>query len=290
MIPAECGHRRHVAGCPPCQARSAQIKRRRHRELAYGRWQPYADVGPAREHVRALRDSGIGCKKIAAAAGISQGAVRRILGLGALEPTTRIRPAIAAALLSVELSPDLRRPAALADGTGTRRRLQSLIAAGHCRITLAERLGMGNDSMNRLLRGTTCVLVTTAAAVSALYDELWLAPPDESTPTARRRAAAARAEGRRSSWPLPGAWDDDLIDDPAAPVPSGWAYRETPKHRDSAAVVEDALFVMWHFGYDRKGAAEHMGVSRHALDKAFARTAAAAAAASAGSEEVTNAA
>lgn len=268
---AACGHRRHEAGCAACRSRSAAAARSRYRQMAYGRWQPWADPDPVREHVRALRAAGLGCKRIGLAAGVSANAVRRLLGEDRYYPATRrMRPATAAALLAVTLTPDLRHRPSLTDAAGTVRRLQALIAAGHCRVTLAGHLGMTNASLNRLLRTAERVRISTAAAVRALYDDLWDAPPDESTPLAARRAAKARAEGLAAGWPLPAAWDDQVIDDPGALVPDGWQRASFRRGQRAEDLAEDALELLGRH-YTRAEAADRLGVRRGTLDKAIER-------------------
>jgi DNA-binding CsgD family transcriptional regulator len=239
--------------------------------MAYGRWQPYVDAKPVREHVQSLCGGGLGCKRIAAAAGCSASAVRRLLGIEGNRPATRrMLPATAAALLAVTLTPDLRQRPALTDAAGTVRRLQALIAAGHCRLVLAERLGMGNDSLNRLIRTAERVRVITAAAVRALYDELWDVPADETTPLAARRAARARADGLANGWPLPAAWDDQAIDNPDAPVPDGWQRESFHGGQRAEDIAEDALELLGRH-YTRAEAADRLGVKRNTLDKAIER-------------------
>jgi transcriptional regulator with XRE-family HTH domain len=266
----ECGHPRFTAGCPACQESWASRARHRTRLIAYGQWDPWTGAGPAREHVRAL---GLSPRRIAAASGVSASTVRRLLGTGkGQRATRRLRPDTAAALLAVRLTPQLSRPRpSLTAAAGTVRRLQSLIATGRSRRELAARLGMHADSLGRILRGAEQPRVTTAAAVAALYDELWDAPPDESTPLGARRAAMARAEGLAAGWPLPAAWDDDTIDDPAAGPAQDWQRRDGLKH-DRAALAEDADFIMrTERNADRKTAAERIGVKPDTLDAAFAR-------------------
>jgi predicted transcriptional regulator len=258
--------------CLRCSAASARRQQDRYRLIAYGQWDPFTDAGPARAHVLALSTYGVGWKRIASVAGVSQGAVQRLLwGRRGEPPTRRMRHATAARLLAVRPSPALLGPGTLTAAAGTRRRLQALIAVGHCRIVLAARLGVASTNLNRIIRSAERVHTSTARAVCALYDELWDTPPDESTIEATRRAARARREGLAHGWPPPAAWDDHQIDDAAAVPPAGWQRRDG-KLRDSAALAEDAAELIEKQGYDRLTAAMRLGVSRHALDKAFDRT------------------
>lgn len=271
----EGGARCRRQRCPECRAGAAAYERHKYRQIAYGRWQPYVDAGPVREHVLMLRSYGVGSIRIARAAGVPQHVVRNLLwGKTDRGPSRQIRPENADRLLAVRPSPALFESRTLADATGTRRRLQALIATGHCRISLAGRLGMQPSNLYRIIRDERWVFRATATAVSSLYDDLWDTPPDESTPAAARRAARARAEGLAAGWPPPLAWDDGSIGDPAAGPAEGW-QRHDGKLRDSAALAEDATELIEGQGYDRVTAAERLKVSRHALDKAFSRTAAA---------------
>lgn len=66
--------------CGPCRDASTAYERHRSQQKAYGRWQPYADAQPVREHVEALVRSGdIGWKDIARRAGVSVPTVRALL-------------------------------------------------------------------------------------------------------------------------------------------------------------------------------------------------------------------
>jgi hypothetical protein len=74
----------------------------RERQILYGRWQPYVDAGPARQHLRTLAAAGIGWRRAARLSAVSTGAVSKILygGPGQRPPSQRIRPQTAAAILA----------------------------------------------------------------------------------------------------------------------------------------------------------------------------------------------
>jgi DNA-binding CsgD family transcriptional regulator len=245
----------------------AAYQRDRKRQKAYGRWEPYTDAAPAREHLRALMAYGIGFQRAARAAGLAPSTVSHLLYPDGTRPAaTRVRHETACRLLAVRPSLDLLAKTASVDGSGTRRRLQALAAAGHALSVLAPRLGMALPNVCRLLRDPR-VAAATARAVRSLYDELWDAAPDESTPQAARRAARARRGAVRRGWPLPLAWDDDTIDDPAAGPAEGW---RRGLQGTSAGLAEDAAELMAR-GLDRNQAAERLGVKRDTLDTAIAR-------------------
>jgi AraC-like DNA-binding protein len=91
------------------------------------------------------------------------------------------------------------------DATGTRRRLQALMAIGHSLISIARELQHAVGALSKVVNGHyPMVRGTTARAVAALYRR-WSARPGTC---ARSRARAATA-----GWPGPIAWGRD-IDDP----------------------------------------------------------------------------
>ncbi|MGI8447111.1 MAG: helix-turn-helix domain-containing protein, partial [Streptosporangiaceae bacterium] len=61
------------------QRSDCEYRRRRARQIAYGRWEPWARAAPVREHVRALRQTGASYRAIGQAAGVSPMTVHRVL-------------------------------------------------------------------------------------------------------------------------------------------------------------------------------------------------------------------
>jgi len=157
------------------------------------------DAGPARDHLAALSRAGIGWKRAAALSGISAGAVSRLLfGNASRQPSRRIRPETAAAILAVPLAPASLAAGALVPAAGTRRRLQALVATGWAQSRLAGRLGMSASNFGAAM-GRERVTAATARAVERLYDELWDKPPPEAGQHWRISASRARSYAR-------GAW------------------------------------------------------------------------------------
>jgi hypothetical protein len=72
-------------------------------------------------------------------------------------------------------------------------------------------------------------------------------------------------------WPPPLAWDDDIIDDPAASPAPGW-QRHDGRLRRSADIAEDAAELQRQ-GHTREQIAARLGVTRAALEKAVIRSA-----------------
>lgn len=218
----------HATGTVRQHARSRlathqAYSRWRARQIAYGRWQPWADAAPVRDHVRALRRHGVSYAAIAQAAGVSPMTVHHLLnGRSSLtgQIPHRVGSAQASRLLAV--SP----PAVAAgrrDACGARRRLQGLVALGQCPADLARQAGITSPRMRRLLAGQTRrVSPALHAAVADLYDQVWNRLPPERTRREQAIADAARRRAEAAGWPPPMALEDDRIDDPAYRPRTAW--------------------------------------------------------------------
>lgn len=213
--------------CEPCTgANTAEARARSHRR-AMARWnQPdsaMVDGETVRAHLRALMDAGMGWKRIASLAGVSSSTVSSILyGEHRYDPShpdyrpprKQMRRRIADALLGVRLDLADR---ALVDATGARRRLQALVVVGWSQSRLAQMVGMTPASLGLLIHGRRDrVLVSTAAAVQRLYDAHWAAGPVPTNRAERSGFVRVRAAAVERGWVPAMAWDDDMIDDPAA--------------------------------------------------------------------------
>jgi hypothetical protein len=233
------------------------------------------DPGPAREHIKALRPHGIGFRRVAALADVPYSTIVHLLyGYGPGRPMLLLRPSISARILAI--TPDGNHaPAALVDATAARRRLQGLIAMGWTKRALAARMGRLESNLARVLRHNK-ITARTDRDIAALADELTscrsgLPPvPDESTPRARSDAERCRRLARRCGWPPLAAWDDETIGDPAATPAEGWkrSGRTTWLSHELVAEAEELA----RQGYDRKDAAERLGTTRDAVEKAYTRT------------------
>ena len=252
--------------CALCNAANTRYVARRNRLIAYGQWRPYVDAEPVRQHVLKLRDAGLGYKRVAALAGVSNGGMSKLLygdyGRGTA-PSKRIRPATAAAILAVEANLDTLGGAVLIDCAGTRRRLHALVAMGWSLAKLAKRLGISRGNLGKTLT-TDRINASTARTVRGLYDELWDQPPPESTHRDKIAASRARNLARARNWPPPQAWDDDAIDDSAAtPNLGSKVPRPVALFQDSEELLRD--------GHTLAQAAERLGVTAAYLNEARSR-------------------
>jgi hypothetical protein len=217
--------------CYPCCFAASEYDCNRRRAIAYGHWQPFVDAEPIRQHVRALSEFGIGWMRLAKLAGVPRGSVSKLLygdpkrGLG---PTKGMRAKNALAILAVQPTPENLGNRTRIDGTGTRRRLQALVAAGWSQSELARRLGTDPANFAKTIT-SNLVEVGTVRATRHLYDQLWREnPADHGVP--QRWINTARQLAATKQWAPIGAWDDDQIDNPDA-WPNWTGYCGTPRGR-----------------------------------------------------------
>ena len=203
--------------CEPCSEASSQYDVDLRRSKAYGRYDTWTDPEPARRHIRALMAQGMGLKQIIAVGGSNSGQLWKLLyGTkrpdGSRTPTKRIRKDVAERLLAVELD--------LADGAyvpvlPSARRLRALVALGWSQARLAERLGHASSQMVNgwVNEARDQVFVANAKAIAALYEELSMTPPPETTHRERISVSRARSYARARGWLPPLAIDEELLDD-----------------------------------------------------------------------------
>jgi transcriptional regulator with XRE-family HTH domain len=232
--------------CYTCAYARAVYDDRRHRAIAYGTWQPFVEAEPIRQHVRDLQACGLGLRRIAETAGVDRKRLQALLngrserGTG---PQEKIRPQIAAAILAVEPSLDLLGDKTVIDASGTRRRLQALVALGWSQAKLATRLGWTPGNFGTLMKEPRTV-VATARKVRALYDALWDEAPPEADYREKIAASRARNHATKHGWLPPQAWDDDFID-----VPDDQLDAEL--RRRVEAMDDDELKACWNARYSK---------------------------------------
>jgi hypothetical protein len=220
--------------CADCTAANTAASRTATRERTFGRWHPYVDAGPVRDHIAAMRAAGIGVERIAQLAGLSVSHIRQLAeyDCSGSPATQRVRPSTAAHVLRVSIDSASRAPSSRVDATGTRRRLQALIAIGWPAELLADPLGRRPNSLLRSMTGQS-VTARTAYEVASLYERLWNTTPPRMTGEQRAVADAARAHAAARGWLPPLAWDD--IDTDPAP-PKSTASPSWPHDMDEIAV------------------------------------------------------
>ena len=217
--------------CRPCMDANTAAGRVVRRAQAFGRWQPYVDAAPVREHIAALRAHGIGLHRIARLANTSVSHIRALAAKNQDAASRRVRPTTAERILAIEITTASYAPSAPVDATGTRRRLQALVAIGWPLARLGEQLDRTTAAVARSMRNPR-VNAATARAVADLYDQLSVKTPPQATPTEQAASNRARAYAERRGWLPPLAWDD--IDNDPEPDESSW-------HCDDEGIDEIAV-------------------------------------------------
>jgi hypothetical protein len=244
--------------CTDCTAANTAASRTATRERIYGRWQPYVDAGPVRDHIAALRVAGIGVERIAHLAGLSVSHIRALAqpGHGHSRGTRRVRPGTATRILSIGISDASRAPSSRVDATGTRRRLQALIAIGWTAELLAAQLGRRPNSLCRSMTGES-VTARTAHDVATLYERLWNSRPPRMTSEQRAAADAAQAQAAARGWLPPLAWDDIDTDPTPPPAIAGASQRN-----DMDEIAVERALAGDHITYDDLTTVEQQEVVR----------------------------
>ncbi|MFF5445432.1 hypothetical protein [Streptomyces sp. NPDC012888] len=242
-----------------CLVRNSQYAQRRHRQVAYGTWQPFMDAEPVRKHIESLRAAGVGTVPIAAAAGVSTATIGRLLyGRQGQRPNAKIRTDSAQAILAVRLE-DCRIPdGARIDATGTRRRLQALVASGWTFTALESEIGIHAHCLGDMARATS-LISGNARKVRDSYRRLLTTTAERCGVGAQARALARRV-AEREGWHGPLAWDENSIDDPHAEPETSEPYRPPMKNgRDSNRMEEIAHLI--GLGESEASIAKQMGSS-----------------------------
>ena len=132
------------AAARPVNGRTGTTTEQRNRLIAAGDWAPLVDAGPVAVHIDGLIEAGMQRNHVAELAGVAASVVSKVLATGTgRNRVRRVRAETARRLLAVQ------RPAV--DATGTRRRLQALVAIGWPPPLLDPQLGEGPGSVERLL-------------------------------------------------------------------------------------------------------------------------------------------
>lgn len=155
--------------CYGCTAANSDAERQRTKQIAYGRWEPYVDAEPVRQHVRDLMapkvgsTRGMGWKRIAEISGVPNSTLWKLLygdEKRGRAPSKRCRHETAAKLLAVE--EDLADGATVPSGP-TLRKLQDMVEGGFAKAELGRYL-TGNP-------GTRSLQIATRRYVTAGHAE-----------------------------------------------------------------------------------------------------------------------
>lgn len=197
--------KRTKCDCRDCYLVVSRYDKQRRLDMARG-IEKQVDAGPAREHIQMLTQAGVSWRSIAQVAGLSRDQIRFIGTVNRKgEVVEKIYPKTEAAILSVDWEPAYyhgKMPA-----IGVKRRLRALLYMGHTFGEVAAELNMSETQINKYHRTSGNLMAATVLKVDGVYRRLGMIP---GTCTRNRFLAY------RNDWAPPMAWDDVLIDDPAA--------------------------------------------------------------------------
>ncbi|MFF9175929.1 hypothetical protein [Streptomyces sp. NPDC014793] len=247
---------------PECVERYNTWQQNRLRAVAAGTWKPFIDATPVREHLLELYAAGFTPHRVSVITDIDWNTVRLYTqaaprqGRGMIRQTT---PEFAAKILAIKPEPTL--PGRV-DPTGTRRRIQALVAIGWPLKELGPHIGVKPDHVRRIIKRNEQVFGTTAQATADAYDRLRNSQPRKHG-VSEIGVARARKYAKEHRWAPPSYWAErmDVIDDPDFEPMYGVTRREI--------VAQDANEVMRFAGLDRQAAAERLGISKAYIDHAF---------------------
>jgi hypothetical protein len=189
-----------------------------------------------------LMGYGIGLKRIAAMAGVSNATLGKILygdQTRNMPPRARVEKHVAEGVLAVKPSLENLGNTVNVDAAGTRRRIQALVTIGWSQSRIGKRIGMDPQNFNRTIKAEN-VQAVTARKVKDLYEQLWNQPQTGTEWHSKAAATRARNYAKAHGWLPPLAWDDETIDDPdTAPA----VFEETPMVHGEER-IEEVLFLI----------------------------------------------
>lgn len=229
--------------CEPCRAANRDYERERARRVAPA----YVDATEARQHIVWLNNHGLGVKTIATAAGISHGAISKLIYgdyVRGRPPSKRIRKATQDAILTV-------RPADAADGAKVPAGpvladVAELVRRGWSKAAIARAIGDGNAVSLQL--GKDLVMARNARAIRALLDAP--VPPRRSrhgehpVPAVAPLPASVRRDGpAQLEVMLPTIGPDvpvEVLAKGACRLPNipGWIFFPGPGDRETIAAAK----------------------------------------------------
>ena len=277
-IERECTHKTHHEHGTNARAALDNCRCERCRQAAYRatkQWRARVarqghvnvDATPATAHVRELMAAGMGWKRVARAAGLSESVVYPLLygrpdrNDGA--PRTKARQATVDALLEVPYPTlDDIADGALVPAHGTARRLRALHSAGWSIRAIGERSGVEEQALYKTIEGRQDRLVASnARMVRDAYEAMWNLAPPSGTKWERGAMTRSRRFAAERGWPMPLDLEDGLVDDPTAPEPVRGVEQR------AGADLDEWLHLV-QAGEDQVRAAARLGVQLDAIERA----------------------
>ena len=152
--------------CLQCRAANSRYVTERERARKEGDTRDLVDAGPARAHVLALSQRGMGYKMVAECAGVSLSVMQRIRS----GERKQLRAHTARRILAVEYAVEALGDGALIDAGPTWKLLDELIGGGYTKTQLATWL-LGRPALALQIRRDR-ITAATALKVRKLYEDI----------------------------------------------------------------------------------------------------------------------
>lgn len=248
--------------CDPCTDAKTHYDSTRRRQKAYGRWDNgFVSADRAYVHVHALRQHGIGYRRVAKLAGVRICTIQRLLA----GKSATLKAATAAAVLAIPLTDQAQ--GARTSNPGAMRRVQALMAEGWALSRISAESGINEQTLRDVIYGHD-ILVRTAEAVKAVYERLWDEAPDTSNGYLAAGVTRTRKLAASRGWAPCMAWDDEAIDDPAAEP--AVVFTKKRRTRPAEDIVEDLEWLI-RTGASPAEATGRLDMTRSGIQQAMYR-------------------
>lgn len=195
--------------CEPCATAATAAENQRRRLKAYGRYQPYIDAEPARQHLRQLVAAGMGANRIAEVSGVAHGVISSLLYGKWLAPgqtrwQKRIKPDVAAAILATTVNPANPVLASPEQTLRARHQIRALVALGWSMSSLGQRLGMQAANACRMITDDARPMKwATVRKINRLYEELSMTLPPATGQREKISVTRSKRLARERGWVPP---------------------------------------------------------------------------------------
>ncbi|MEP6799379.1 MAG: hypothetical protein ABI890_14585 [Lapillicoccus sp.] len=219
ILPTWAADRDHASRDRAARQRTADYERVRYQRRQAGDWAPFADTGPVRHHLQALREAGLTLAQIGGTAGVSVATLVRAM------KADRMTSAAANAIMAItapangsvsgpacgpgldtdhEVDRRQRPPATVGE------KLQTLAADGWTLVQIAVASGLSERAVYQQIHRQVPPMRSTTAAIDRAYDQLVDDDPGDGYIAVRARLRAERA-GWQPSTPPPAPTDIDEV-------------------------------------------------------------------------------
>jgi len=179
----------------------------------------YVPAAPIREHVKQLREFGIGHRQLAKIANVSPIVIQTLMNGHSTTPgkmTTRITNGAAQRLLKIQ--PEHRHLAdgAMIDARGSQRRIQALCVQGYSLRWQATMIGTKYPNYHRILINKK-ITKQMADRVDELYQRLKFTPHRSDEPHGKKAIGITKGMAKKKKWVAAAAWIN-IDTDPKPPT------------------------------------------------------------------------